>query len=392
MLQVLIQILILGSFLVIYPPLTEFFELPKVVVLVTLVPIMYVFYSVSITLKRSENRGISQLYSRAPILVSLLFLFVFAAAFSSVLAGTKTSFWGQPYRYQGIIFFLMLSGLSYLISKYQELGISLDAVKRAIVWGAGIHVGLILMQGLAYIMGMSVYTFEGRMTGLVGNPNFAGGALALSYPYLFYRWQNNKLGLFMATLGGLIGVVLTDSRGGLIGFILALLLIWARKLRTSILVISAVLLTLGGAYFFPDRPLSSFDSRVTIWQKGWQAFQKKPFFGWGVENFSTAFQAQLEPSGDHDLKNIRVDKAHNEFLEMFVATGVVGGGIYLVIVLWTLGILWKHRADEGIYAYLVSAVVFVTLAQVNVLNVTEYIFFYLAVGVAISLDKDRYST
>lgn len=386
MLQKLLLALLLGIFLVIYPPLKDYFELPKVVLLVSLIPIACVLYSASISSTIRDSSGISQLFTRAPILFSVLSLFISVAIFSSILADTRESFWGQPFRYQGIIFFVTLSFFAYLISKYQEIRLKPESIRKVIITAVGINVGLILLQGLAYILGMSVYTFEGRMTGLIGNPNFAGGVIALSYPYLFYHWRSNKPALLLATIAGGLAILLTDSRGAIIAFSLALLLLFLRHANKKLVLFMAVPLLAIGAYFFPQRAISHFDSREIIWQKGWQAFQEKPVFGWGIENFSKAFQSQLAQEGDTDLKRIRVDKAHNEFLEILVATGLVGATLYVSMIGYAIWILWKNRADDFVYLQLVCVLVFLLLAQVNVLSVTEYIFLFLAVGIAAQLD------
>lgn len=387
MLQKLVLFLVFTIFLAVYPPLTDYLEFPKVVIFVVILPISSILYALSIASKQKSASGISQFFSKAPIIFGLLGLFLFAALLSSILAGTWESFWGQPYRYQGIIFFTFLSIFSFLISQYQVYGLSLEAVRKTIVISVGLSIGLILLQGVAYMAGVSVYTFDGRMTGLIGNPNFAGGVIALSYPYFFYHWESKKMALAVATVGAVLAILLTDSRGAMIAFGLALVLLFARKMNKKFLLVSTIPVVILAAYFFPQRASSHFDSRTIIWQKGWQAFSEKPVFGWGIENFSRAFQAQLVPEGDFDLKKIRVDKAHNEFLEMLVATGLVGAAFYGAVIGYTLWVLWKNRAEDYVYLQLVSVVVFLTLAQVNVLSITEYIFLFIAIGVAASLDR-----
>lgn len=391
LLRKLLLFLLFAMFLAVYPPLMDYAELPKVALLIAIVPIMSILYVASIPSKNKSAIGISQLFTRVSGTYSLLGLFLFAALFSSVLAGTPESFWGQPYRYQGIIFFVTLTIFSFLVSKYATYDLSLSSIRKAIVIGAGVHVGLIMLQGLAYLFGMSVYTFDGRMTGLLGNPNFAGGVIALSYPYLFYHWQSQKMALALATVAGIIAVLLTDSRAALVGLVLALVLLFVKKMSKKQFLVCLVPVIILLLYFFPVRAISHFDSRTTIWQKGWQAALQKPIFGWGLENFSQTFQAQLRPEGDADLKAIRVDKAHNEFLEIFLGTGLVGLLLYTATVGYTIWVLWKNRAEEFAHLQLVALLVFLLLAQVNVLNSTEYVFFCIAVGVAASLDTVRYT-
>lgn len=63
-----------------------------------------------------------------------------------------------------------------------------------------------------------------------------------------------------------------------------------------------------------------------------------------MEQFEKAFVSVLAPS-DFNLKNIRVDKAHNELLEIGVAEGVLGVASWLTIVTVSARTFWQKRKD-----------------------------------------------
>ena len=385
MLKNLILILLFTIFIVVYPPLFDYFELPKVLTFVIIFPIVMTYYVVSTSFKVTASNEIFQELKQLPNIFWLQIFFVVAAIYSSIQAFSPTSFWGQPYRYQGIIFFTFLTGFSYVLSRHYLYGLSLVTLRRTLVVAGMFNICIILVQGTLTALGIEVYTFHGRMTGLIGNPNFAGGVIALIYPYIFYELQANKMVLFIATCAASAAVFFTDSRGALIGLGLAVVLLFSKYLTVKKLLILIILLPIIGIYFFPRREASNFDSRTIIWQKGWQAAQQKPLFGWGLENFNTAFQAQLLPEGDFDLKKIRVDKAHNEFLEILVSTGIVGCSLYIAVLAKTALILWREKKKNSFaHLHFVTLMVFIVLAQVNVLSITEYIFLYIAIAVAAS--------
>jgi O-antigen ligase len=385
MLKKLLLFLLFTIFIVVYPPLFDYFELPKVLFFVVMMPILIASYVVSISLAASSARGNLSQFTQVPRLIYVVLLFVLSAVISSLLSYSSDSIWGQPYRYQGSIFFIFLTGFAYILSQHKLYGLSLTTLCRTLAVAGLLNVSLILIQGLLSVLGFGIFTFDGRMTGLIGNPNFAGGVIALSYPYIFYELRTKETLLLLATSAAAVAVFFTDSRGAIIALAVAIMLLFLKHAPIKKVAVYGIILACIGIYFFPNRLSSSFDSRTIIWQKAWSAVQQKPVFGWGLENFSTAFQAQLLPEGDFDLKRIRVDKAHNEFLEMLVATGIVGATLYVVTVGYTLWILLKNQTKSSasvMYSTAVSVVAFIILAQVNVLSITEYIFLYIGVAVA----------
>jgi O-antigen ligase len=179
-----------------------------------------------------------------------------------------------------------------------------------------------------------------------------------------------------------VSILLTGSRGGLIAFVIASLLThWPRLVRRvhvgiGLSLIAVVLLVM------PHRAPSAFENRPVIWSKAFQAIAEKPVFGWGVEQFAPAFQAQLTPY-DFDLQRVRVDKAHNELLEIAVTTGLVGLGGWGILVISMIQTLWRYRDERIMSLALIALVTWLVLAQVNVMNSTEYLIFYLILGIVL---------
>ncbi|MBP7768310.1 O-antigen ligase family protein [Candidatus Woesebacteria bacterium] len=391
MVYVLLQILLLGLFVVVGPGLQEYFELPKVLFFFLVLPIMA--YATLLNEEKSIPRNkklnslglrtlrssLSQIWTKPQ---GVLLLFILWAGVSSYLGGKEYSLWGQPLRYQGIVFFLYGLLCTEVVKRISWQPKYLNALKRSVSIGAAVNVFVLLVQFILFNNGVPVIQFYGRMTGLIGNPNFAGGALALSFPYLFFQLKQKPVLLLIALILWSLALYTTDSRGAVAAYAVVVLLLVGRffKRKYTLMLLGTVAVAL--LLFFPKRIPSVFDSRPIIWQKAVQAAQEKPLFGWGLENFTTAFQSTLLPEGDFDLHQLRVDKAHNEFLEMLVTTGMVGCLVYTTVFLRSLYIFWHRRSDDFAYLQFVVLIAFGMLAQVNVLNITEYIFFFIAIGLA----------
>lgn len=291
---------------------------------------------------------------------------------SSLINGNHGESWfGQYYRYQGLITFFGLIEFVFLVSK-----VDFEPTQIRKIFNISGVVNSLIIYG-QYIslhwLNQPIYNFNGRMTANLGNPDFAGGFLALIAAYVSPTlWP-----IFFGAIW------LTKSRSALIAFALILILKifglfksnkWRIGLATVILIVLGVI--------FPLRAVSTFENRLVIWQKALTAISQKPILGWGVENFSWAFQSSLLPN-DFDLKNIRVDKAHNEFLEITTAGGVLALGLYIMIWLTVVKNQWRGKSDPWRQNNLVCLGAFLILSNLNVMSIAEYIFFYFVAGVSL---------
>lgn len=286
------------------------------------------------------------------VFLQILLVLLLIQLVSSLLGPRPvTSLLGQLYRYQG-----WLTQVSY-ITFVLALIPTYASPTRWISWG-GLALSVVAL--LEYVT-----LHPGRVTGPLGNPNFTGGYLALSLAF-----QTHPL----AHLLTLIALVTTGSRSAILAASLVIFLkIYARLKNTATRLTVALLFIVPLVVTLPRRAPSSFDTRPEIWQRGIVGALTRPILGWGLENYELAFRSTLIAS-DFDLKNIRVDKAHNELLEILVATGTIGLGLYLVL----LARMAKKATTRGVGdPYFLSFCAFLILSSLNILSLSEYLFFYL---------------
>ncbi len=104
--------------------------------------------------------------------------------------------------------------------------------------------------------------------------------------------------------------------------------------------------------------------RLLVWNGAINAWKDNPLFGTGVETFAFAYYKYKPPA--HNLTsewNFLYNKAHNEFLNYLVTSGLFGLGTYLAIIAWffylSLRKLLKHRDDPNgllILSFLASCI------------------------------------
>ncbi|MBI3421003.1 MAG: O-antigen ligase family protein [Candidatus Sungbacteria bacterium] len=109
-------------------------------------------------------------------------------------------------------------------------------------------------------------------------------------------------------------------------------------LRDTLKNSSLILLSRIGNTFSEDRTGSG---RLLAWQVGWHAFKERPVFGWGIENFSFAFNAYYDPR----LFNVEpwFDRGHNLFVDWGVTTGIIGLFCYLGVMGGSFWALARRR-------------------------------------------------
>lgn len=363
---------ILGMCFLVLPLITlkqsyDAFEYPKVVFFVVLMNLVLAinFWPLIKTFKKRFELNLID-----KLLLSLLFLILLSWGVNGF---PSVSFWGQYYRYEGLVTILAYLFFYVFLSRLAKL----DKIQWFIVF-AGIFYSLyVLTSGIMFkIFHLPVYTFNGRAAGTFGNPNFAAGFLSLCFPYLFFQPKIKpilKIVLVLVFLGALI---LTQSRSGLLAFT-SIWFLWLIKKYKYGLVIVIPLLVFSVLMLFRFIPrYSPFNNQLVVWQKSLLAIQQKPLFGWGIERFDVAFQKVLIPNKDFDLYHIRVDKAHNEILEYGVAAGIPALIVYLLLIINCFRVFWKDKDDQWSWINLSVLTVYIVLSQLNVLNITEYIFFY----------------
>ncbi len=167
-------------------------------------------------------------------------------------------------------------------------------------------------------------------------------AVALLIPPTLILTPKTKIrvALFAAGILCLVGIVLTGTRGAMIGAA-AGLAVWlaVRPKIGAVLVIGGI----AGLLLFPsplrrhvftifdsttyNNPSGSVQFRVYAWKISLRMIRDRPFlgFGYGWTNFETLYSAYNADHRDTEEK----PHAHNNFLEIACETGLIGLAIFL---------------------------------------------------------------
>ena len=247
-----------------------------------------------------------------------------------------------------------------------------------------------------------------RIFGTLGNPAAFAGYLLFNFYFALYllkQYRNKKVRIFLigAIILFFVAIFMTVVRGAVLGLIISLLVFvildrkhlleMAKKkitlnlkFRTLIIGVLLFLILLMGL-FRPDgfKRLTNFSlnqptvqQRVIVWKIAWQGIKERPFFGWGPENFSSAFSVHYNPEISKISEEI-FDKAHDILLDIGVTQGFVGLFIWLFLMtcLWRVFVKSKNYLFCSlIVAYLIHNFFFFDLFS-------SYLMFFILLGFGI---------
>lgn len=362
-------------------------ELPKALVFLvccTVINAIYLGKLIKNLLIRGKKQIHIPLFSQwsKPVLLYLLFILLLTA--SAIFNGEfEQGFLGQPYRYQGVLFFLCCGGLALLVSKVSVAKkYAHEWIKMVAIVGVISSVIVMVQYLQIYLFHIPILSYAGRPIGTFGNPNFAAGYLALSYAFAYSVSASRKFKLIVTLVFG-TAILCTASLSGIGSFMALFFVLWLSKdVKKLIITFCIALVVCSGMYMaYSQRTPSSFDRRSVIWGKAIQATLAKPFIGWGPENFAQAFNSYIREEELH-LLHIRIDKAHNEQLEVSVAGGLICLGLYgaLIILLFKHAVTQYTRSQDPFL--LAICVGFVVYGSFNVISISQYILYFFAIGIA----------
>lgn len=213
----------------------------------------------------------------------------------------------------------------------------------------------------------------GGVYGAVGNSGLFGIYLFMAFfaATLFsVRAQDNRnRAVWLAGAGFILtGLFLSQNRSSLLGVILGTAVAMVtfgfleRRIRgwavgfvlTGIVALTAVVMAVQrNPDGFLAASLPSVFSRLALalsqgdpirfifWDAAVRAFQDRPLVGFGPENFNLAWSANFSPEIYGVSGDMRLDRAHNAFLEVLATTGALGTICFLAVWCALASLIWQ---------------------------------------------------
>jgi len=289
-------------------------------------------------------------------------------------------------QYNYVIFFIAF-GVVCLVLSYGY------AFLMGVVPLIGFIVGQVVFKFDNYGYGWrSVYWYSSILGSLVivwllKSPDVAIGLFGVILGFLFSYsfWKGGRssfwnLFLVITIIFNLMNLYFSLTRGAILALVVAVLvvsfisMIWSKHQKIRFMskltfwsLCSFILIVLLFFVVFKDNVITKtlvdnsrlaarvaaigFDDqsslgRINALRAGLDAFQEKPFFGWGPENFTIAYDKHITKQMV-SVAATSFDQAHNKVLEELVTKGLVGLIFYLAIWIYLANVFLRQywRAD-----------------------------------------------
>ena len=346
---------------------------------------------VLLALRRKEYRP-----APGPLLWALLAYFAVAAVAMLLGEDPFRSFWSKPDRLTGLFFqyhllafFLMAGSVWRGMTRWPA------AVSTVVAALLAVHAALQAWFSLGQAGERGAATF--------GNASYFGQYLVphvFLAAWLLWRDRASWRSFIWLFSGGLIllGIFASKSRGALIGLIAGAMIAavigavrgsaatkkWA---AAGLFVLAAAI----GAYVIADRIPSThqwlYDQRLSVQyfketqgprtlllENAVKGFKSRPLFGWGPENFESAYYRNYDPRTlRYSEYETRQDRPHNLVMELLATVGAIGFLAYAAVVFFAVRLALSERA----------AVLAISLASLLATNLflfetpASYLVFYL---------------
>lgn len=404
----------------------DVFELNKIILFKVLTLLLLLFSLIRLALKNIK-RQIGHLIS-LPFLSKYLlipFLFLLLLAIATIFSqNIEISFYGLYSRYQGlnsyiyyfIFFILLLINIKNIIQ-----------INRIVIT-AVVSSFFVSLYGIAQIAGFDFINWTEpaflthRATSTLGQPNFLASYLLLVIPLCIYLILQTKKFLIrffwiIIFIFQILCLFFTYSRGGWIGLAMGITLtgiiyLWITKdknllknkknIKFFLLAIFLIIIFSSFLLYKNDslrnRIKSGFDFksgsvavRMNFWQASIDAFKKKPFLGYGLENQGDIFVKYYKKDwAIYGNVNVYPNRAHNLFFDILLSSGLVGLISYLALLYLFYKLILeniKNKRHRGlalaiflaITSYLISLMFNFSIVATNV-----YFWLFLAIIILIN--------
>jgi putative inorganic carbon (HCO3(-)) transporter len=227
--------------------------------------------------------------------------------------------------------------------------------------------------------------WEGRITSFLEHYNGLAGYLNLVLPFCL-AFATSGTDTVLRALSrwcltfGVIALLLTQSRGGLLAFVVILLVHVSfsapdrktRIQRVALLLVVCLLAAAAAGFFF--QRLGEIDdftavSRVAIWGGAFTVFARSPVLGTGFGNLRGLMGGLL------NLPDGWTGDAHNLYLELLAETGLIGFTVFGILVVLALRTALRQlRKTEDEFNKMIAVAVIAAISGVLVHGTVDYLF------------------
>lgn len=383
-----------SSILVLPVSLFDRFEYPKYLSFLVLTFVLVVYHLIFSSWQRLKNLPFSIWIFLGFLFLGQLLAFVFST-------DESLSFGGALFRYEGYvtqIFYILLFFCSFLFFENSSETES-QSVFSFLTLLLGVVTGFAVISLTHFFPLFDPATFENRIFGTLGNPNYLASFLVALFPFFVFQFQHRPRVLWSGGTFFLGALLLTGSRSALLALLVSGLFglfVFSKKVerkklfagikKLGIAVVCIVLFVLPWQhslqrFSFHSQNFTSFGTRFDLWKAGIHLYGQHPFTGVGQDMIEQNISPFLP---DHIRLNTDsyVDRVHSEPLDILVMSGpiTVIGYLGLFGVLCVSTFRNKKKSLDVTVPTLFSLFILFMYHLVNFSTITTNVLWYFLLG------------
>jgi O-antigen ligase len=304
-----------------------------------------------------------------------IFLFIIVLSFSLMISNTV------QIRYGDYIIFISYIILYFVIINFINKKKEFDYFVKLFFLTSFI----VSLYTLIQYYGFDPYLKDlHSLTSTIGQKNWISNYIGMFFPialiyFLLENKKRNKIIYFILLSILYVTLMICQSRGIWISIcltaILAIYIIikfkfyeifkrnrkWLSYLLVTFLAITIIYSTDNplnkSAITFPQRAMSTFDeqdpsinARLLMWKTTFEMIKDKPILGSGIGTFKINYldyQADFIEKNPYYVKySGNAGEAHNEYLQIWSELGIIGLGIFLLIIFVFYKLVWEFLKKE----------------------------------------------
>lgn len=194
---------------------------------------------------------------------------------------------------------------------------------------------------------------------IFNNPNYLSGFAALGTVAAGASYTRSRAPLAAGLVGlNALGVVLAGGRAALLALVVAGGLYVTYRLfgpatMAVLVVVGALAIIVGFGMMFGIVPgphtitNADLSGRRALWTAAYEAIRDRPAIGWGPGLDVTVLDNYMESS---------VNGTHNSYLRMFLISGVLGGGAYLILTAIAVVVGFPTTQRETLFGFMLLSI------------------------------------
>ncbi len=189
------------------------------------------------------------------------------------------------------------------------------------------------------------------------DPNDAAMALAMGIPFFAYALRflsltaKQRIFCKIAIITLIVAIVVTGSRGGFLGLLAVLLLLWwfsRKKIRIALIsFFIGLAIVVGGLSLLPTDYAKEIESindpndetrleRLNTWEVAWEMYKDNPFLGVGAGGFkyNAGFYQRMTSWWTEEHKSLQGRVTHSLVFQIISEVGTIGALVYLYVLIY----------------------------------------------------------